>query len=122
MKMLTFTLILCLAAVGYAQQYKYLQLNRDIIEARLTSAPAKNKDRKERLEAMFRESGCKDDRLIEQKVNGSALPNVLCNLTGSSDEKIIVGAHYDNEGSGAGIVDNWSGASISKKICQRSRE
>ncbi len=111
MKFLGPLVLLCVSLVGHAQ-VKFTQLRRDIIEARLSSAPVKNKERKERLQAMFRESGCKDDRLVEQKVSGSTLPNVICILPGMSDEEIIVGAHYDNQGAGSGIVDNWSGASL----------
>jgi Zn-dependent M28 family amino/carboxypeptidase len=105
-------LILSLAVLADAQQFRYMQVKRDIIEARLISAPPKNKDRRARLEAMFQESGCKDDHLAAQKVSGSSLPNVICTLPGQTDVEIIVGAHYDNQGAGSGIVDNWSGAAL----------
>jgi Zn-dependent M28 family amino/carboxypeptidase len=33
-------------------------------------------------------------------------------LPGSSDQVIIVGAHFDRVPEGDGVVDNWSGASL----------
>ena len=61
---------------------------------------------------MFAEAGCDDQHLSEQKVKGSTLPNVICVLPGTSDKVIIVGAHFDHVSAGAGVVDNWSGASL----------
>ncbi len=50
--------------------------------------------------------------MSEQQVKGSKLPNVICTLQGESDSLIVVGAHFDHSGQGAGVVDNWSGAGL----------
>ena len=61
---------------------------------------------------MFAEAGCGDQHISEQRVKGSKPPNLICTLPGSSDQVIIVGAHFDRTPEGDGVVDNWSGASL----------
>jgi putative aminopeptidase FrvX len=97
--------------LSYAQ-FQFASLKREVVEARLTNVPVKNKDRKQRLEELFREAGCHEAKLISQNVVLSTLPNIICILPGASETEIVVGAHFDNQGAGAGIVDNWSGASM----------
>ena len=107
-----------LASVADGQQVRFFPVNKDIVEAHLKDAPSKNEDRKVRLEELFQDAGCKDENLANQKVNGSRLPNVICTLSGPSESVIIVGAHFDNQGAGSGIVDNWSGASLLPHLYQ----
>ena len=82
---------------------------REIIEKRLSQAVGKNDARKAALLQMFGEAGCNGERLTEQKVEGSKLPNVICVLPGSTDSIILVGAHFDAFKGSAGVADNWSG-------------
>jgi hypothetical protein len=72
----------------------------------------KDKQRKETLKHVFKEAGRDDQQLIEPSVKGSKLPNVICMLPGSSENTIIVGAHFDHADAGDGVIDNWSGASL----------
>jgi Zn-dependent M28 family amino/carboxypeptidase len=44
-------------------------------------------------------------------VKGSRQGNVICTLQGTSDETIVIGAHFDTI-NGLGVVDNWSGAAL----------
>src|SRR5262249_7073599 len=97
---------------GHAQQLKFNIVGKEIVWARLRGGPVENPDRRTRLEELFRQAGCTDDRLTNQVVKSSKLPNVICMLPGGRDYTIIVGAHFDNRGAGGGIVDNWSGASL----------
>ena len=47
-------------------------------------------------------------------------PNLICVLPGTSDEEIAGGAHFDHVKTGAGVVDNWSGASrLPELVIQR---
>ncbi len=122
-KILVLTVMCFLVVLAHAQQQiRFAVVNRQIVEARLKSGPPKNDDRKDRLEQLFREAGCENERLTNQKVNGSKLPNVICTLPGSSEFVIIVGAHFDNQGSGTGIVDNWSGASMLPSLYETLRD
>lgn len=92
-------------------------VERAIIEERLKAPPLKNDERGRRLRRLFRESGCGGDRLLDQAVKGSKIPNVICMLPGASEEVIVVGAHFDHRG-GDGVADNWSGASLLPSLLQ----
>jgi len=103
-------LLLSLAIAAESVQYKLV--SRDIVEARLRRYSGNNKQREATIKQMFTEAGCDDQHLSEQLVKESRLPNVICALPGSSDEVIIVGAHFDHVPDVDGVVDNWSGASL----------
>jgi Zn-dependent M28 family amino/carboxypeptidase len=102
--------LLTVGAVG--QNFRYNLDSRDVIKTRLERFTGKNKQREETLKQMFKEAGCDDQQLIEPSVKGSKLPNVICMLPGSSENAIIVGAHFDHVDAGNGVIDNWSGASL----------
>ena len=72
----------------------------------------KNEERGKTLRALFEEVDCNGDRLTEQAVKGSRIPNIICKLPGSEQSEIVVGAHFDKVARGKGVVDNWSGASL----------
>ena len=96
----------------------FMQQSRDAVEARFRDCPRKNGDRQKKLEEMFRIAGCTGDQLTEQPVKGKREPNVVCTLRGETDSVIIVGAHFDNDGRGRGVIDNWSGASLLPTLYQ----
>ncbi len=83
-----------------------------MVESRLESYGGNDKKREATLKQMFVDAGCDEQHLSEQLVKGSHHPNVVCVLPGSSDRRIIVGAHFDHVSDGDGVVDNWSGASL----------
>jgi hypothetical protein len=84
-------------------------LPRAVVESRLKSFSTKNGEREALIRKWFVESGCPD--ISEQTVERKLPPNVICVLPGESHEVIVVGAHTDKvEGSGDGVVDNWTGA------------
>lgn len=78
---------------------------------RLRNAPTSNAARRDRIEELFETAGCRN-ALIEQTIDGTALPNLVCTLPGASDRRIVIGAHYDKVKPGRGIADNWSGAAM----------
>ncbi|MFN7925188.1 MAG: M28 family peptidase [Bryobacteraceae bacterium] len=94
------------------QAISYRTMAPDILRQRLDSPPKKNEEREARLFRMFEEAGCKPDELRRQKLPASKHSNVICSLPGAVDDAIVVGAHLDMTGSGSGVVDNWSGASM----------
>jgi len=98
--------------VATAEKVRYNPVSREVIEARLARYTGNNAQREATLKQMFAEAGCDDQRISEQPVKGSNLPNVICLLPGNSDKIIIVGAHFDRVSEGDGVVDNWSGASL----------
>jgi peptidase M28-like protein len=107
-------LLISLAIAAESVQYK--PVSRDVVEARLRRYSGNNKQREATIKQMFTDAGCDDQHLSEQPVKESRLPNVICALPGSSDEVIIVGAHFDHVPDVDGVVDNWSGASLLPSI------
>jgi peptidase M28-like protein len=95
-----------------AEEIRFRTVLRPVIETRLAKYSGGNSEREDHLKQMFRDAGCDDQRLSEQVVKGSKLPNVICVLPGSSQRYIIVGAHFDRVPEGDGVVDNWSGAAL----------
>jgi len=100
----------CPCAMG--QSVKYQPVPREVVESRLGRYTGNNKQREAMLKQMFTDAGCDDQHIYEQPVKGSKLPNIICTLPGSSEQVIIVGAHFDRVSEGDGVVDNWSGASL----------
>ena len=92
-------------------------LSKSDIEQRLQRYNGDDDQREQALKQMFEAAGCK--QLTEQPVKGhKKTPNVICTLPGDSQDTIIVGAHFDHVDRGAGVVDNWSGASLLPSMYQ----
>src|ERR1051326_8511885 len=89
-----------------------------LLQERLERVSRKLPERRETLESLFQEAGCKGDRLIAQPVPRSKQPNVICTLPGEGRGTIVVGAHFDLVSKGMGVVDNWSGAALLPSLYQ----
>src|SRR4051794_36144947 len=83
-----------------AQTIEFKKLNEEMLQERLRLANPQNSERYRILKNLFANSGCHDTVLREQKVKGSAEPNMICGVPGTGDHprKIIVGAHFDCDG------------------------
>ncbi len=81
--------------------------------SRLEDPPFRNPDREEAV-AQYFAGLCPQIRL--QKINYHKGHNVICRIPGSSQKRIIVGAHYDRIGAGRGIADNWSGIVLVSRL------
>lgn len=112
------SLLVLLSTKTAAQTVKFDPIPREVIEARLDRYAGNNDKREATLKNLFAEAGCGEQHLLEQKVEGSKVPNVICILPGTSDKVIIVGAHFDRAPEGDGVVDNWSGASLLPSLYQ----
>jgi Zn-dependent M28 family amino/carboxypeptidase len=104
----------CALAVSLSAQgrLEYKAVKRELVQERLHRVARKNPERELTLWRMFEEAGCAGDRLAEQRVKGSRLPNLICTLPGETSAVIVVGGHFDTDEQGLGAVDNWSGASL----------
>jgi uncharacterized protein YlaN (UPF0358 family) len=100
------------AGVAQTQQLSIKPVDRQVIEIRLREVSRNNNERQANLVRLFEQAGCTNEHLVQQRVEGSGIPNVICTLPGSTDTVIIVGAHFDVASLGKGVVDNWSGASL----------
>jgi Zn-dependent M28 family amino/carboxypeptidase len=110
--------LLLLPAATFAQSGRFIQLPREIIEDRLMQYGGSDSFRANTLKRLFQSAGCSGNRLSEKKVPDSANPNIICTLSGTSDQVIIVGAHFDHILKGSGTADNWSGASLLPSLYQ----
>jgi hypothetical protein len=115
-------LLLLSRRVAIADTLRFNPVSRTVVETRLWKYAGNDSQREAALKKMFAEAGCDDQRLSEQPVKGSNLPNVICVQPGSSDKVIIVGAHFDHVSAGDGVVDNWSGASLLPSLYQTVRD
>ena len=88
------------------------QLSGGDIE-RLESAPRDNVER-ERLARFYLESHC--DVVTSDRIPGSSFNNHSCRIPGASEERIVVGAHYDKVNEGRGIIDNWTGVVLTARL------
>ena len=105
-------LFIAVSAAVAAQKIEFIPVKPSVLEERLRRVRTKIQEREQTLRALFESAGCADDRLQEQAVKGGRTPNLICTLEGTEDATVIVAAHYDKVPSGAGVVDDWSGASM----------
>lgn len=113
------SLVAAAGALAQSVSIQFKSVDRTILSDRLGRVSTNNSERAQRLMEMFREAGCTGDRLREQPVKGSKVPNVICTHPGQSGDTIVVGARLDWWGSaGQGVVDNWSGAVLLPTLYQ----
>lgn len=101
----------------FASGLSFQALKKEVVEQRLESFSRDDTQREVILKSMFAQVGC-GDHLTEEAVKHVKQPDLICVLPGQTDETVIVGAHFDHVNAGAGVVDNWSGASLLPSLYQ----
>jgi Zn-dependent M28 family amino/carboxypeptidase len=77
------------------------------IEAEFTSVPCKNEDRLAAVKLLFEKVGAPPSEVsIDSYKN---VENLVIRKQGTSQDKIVIGAHYDKVAEGCGAIDNWTG-------------
>ncbi len=72
------------------------------------SVPCKNEERLPAVKALFLQMGASEADITIEKIKD--VENIVLRKQGATDEKIIIGAHYDLAGDGScGAADNWTG-------------
>jgi len=109
-----------LAAGLYGKGFTFRTIPAETVVERLDRIErGDNAARQRELGGLLAGAGCVDERMAEQAVKGSKLPNVVCTLPGEEAERVIlVTAHFDKVRAGAGAIDNWSGASLLPSLFQ----
>jgi Zn-dependent M28 family amino/carboxypeptidase len=79
----------------------------DEIAQDFTQVPCTNKERLNGAKSLFEKMQAPSWLISVAKLNG--VENLVVRQPGSSDEIIVMGAHYDFAERGCGAVDNWSG-------------
>jgi hypothetical protein len=90
-----------------AQQNEIKISTPEQIKAEFDSLPCKNEDRLNAAKALFEKMGAPASDISIDKYKN--VENLVIRKQGISQEKIIVGAHYDKVPDGCGAIDNWSG-------------
>jgi hypothetical protein len=93
-------------------QVHFKMQTQEVVEERLRKFGGSDFEREAKLKKLFLDSGCSPDELKEETVKAKQPPNLMCVLPGTTDQTILVGAHFDHVDLGDGVVDNWSGASL----------
>jgi len=89
------------------QQAQLIISTREEIGAEFKNVPCKNEERQTAVKALFEKMGVRASEIIVEKFKG--VENVVVLKKGASEEKIVIGAHYDKVDLGCGAIDNWTG-------------
>lgn len=81
--------------------------SREQIAAEFKDVPCKNDERQKAVKALFERMGAPSSEIIVEKSKN--VENVVLRRKGASEEKIVIGAHYDKVDLGCGAIDNWTG-------------
>src|SRR5215475_10744148 len=112
-KLLAVVCILLISSVAFAQQADGASKMRistfEEIRSAFDSVPCKNSDRQKTVKELFEKMGAKPDEIAVEKIRG--VENVVIHKAAAteSQEKIVIGAHYDKVSDGCGAIDNWTG-------------
>ena len=77
------------------------------LKADFDSVPCQNDDRLASVRALFEKMGAPPSDISLDKYK--SVENLVVRKKGASEEKIVIGAHYDKVSEGCGAVDNWTG-------------
>jgi acetylornithine deacetylase/succinyl-diaminopimelate desuccinylase-like protein len=112
MKNLPFALLLLLVLphtiVPRASDSALVLSTLDEFREEFIAVPCRNEDRLSAVKELFLKMGAPEADITIEKLKD--VENILLRKPGETDEKIIIGAHYDLAGDGScGAADNWTG-------------
>jgi hypothetical protein len=96
-----------LSGVSRAQQEKINFSTPEQIKEEFNTVPCKDSDRLNAVKALFEKIGAAPSDITIEKFKN--VENLMVRKQGKTDEKIVVGAHYDKVPEGCGAIDNWTG-------------
>jgi hypothetical protein len=103
------TLFLVLPQPLQAGQQKITSSTPDQFKEEFKSVPCKDSERLNAAKALFERMGAPAADISIEKFKDREVENLVVRKQGETDEKIIVGAHYDKVPDGCGAIDNWTG-------------
>jgi Zn-dependent M28 family amino/carboxypeptidase len=77
------------------------------LKEEFNSVPCKDAERLTAVKTLFEKMGAAASDISIEKFKN--VENLVIRKPGATDEKIIVGAHYDKVANGCGAIDNWTG-------------
>jgi Iap family predicted aminopeptidase len=112
-----FLLISLIASVPVLVSAQGIKLaSKEDIAAAVNAVPCKIEERLEGVRKQFLAAGAKEEDIKIEKFDKDKISNVVVLKKGTTDETVIIGAHYDRVDSGCGVVDNWTGVVIMTQI------
>lgn len=89
---------------------------KEDIEAAVKAVPCKSEERLNGVKKQFVDAGARDEDIKIEKFDKDKISNVVVYKKGSTDETVIIGAHYDRADVGCGVFDNWSGIVVMTQL------
>ena len=86
---------LILVVACLADNLTYLRIDRSVIDKRLQTVPATDKDRVAAIRAQFKAAGCAGDQIQEQAIPDEDLPNIICTIPGPEPGAIVIATRLD---------------------------
>ena len=102
-----FALLLVFCGTAQAQEQRVVISTLEEIADNFVQVPCANKDRLTSARALFEKMQATAPEISIAKFPG--VENLVVRQNGTSDETIVIGAHYDLAELGCGAVDNWTG-------------
>lgn len=99
--------LLLFSAVFSQQKSIRLSTEEDIRE-NLKTVRCKNSERLDAVKSLFQAMGAGEPDISIEKFD-SGLQNLVVKKKGTTNEIVIIGAHYDKVNDGCGAIDNWTG-------------
>ncbi len=99
-----------------APQGQLVISTREQIADEFKNVPCKNEERQKAALALFERMGARSSEITVEKLKN--VENVVVRKKGVSDEKIVIGAHYDKVDLGCGAIDNWTGIVAMAHVCR----
>jgi Zn-dependent M28 family amino/carboxypeptidase len=94
-------------ASSSTQQKELVISTPEEFKGEFDSVPCKDEDRLNAVKVLFEKMGAtQSDISIEKYKN---VENLVVRKQGTSEETIVIGAHYDKVADGCGALDNWTG-------------
>lgn len=100
---------LCMT-VFLQQSSKAIVATEANIKTDIEQVPCKSDERLAAVKKLFIAKGASENDLIVEKYEKAE--NLVITKKGSSDETVVIGAHYDKVDDGCGAIDNWTGIVI----------
>ncbi len=98
----------------FAQEVKIS--TKEEIKASVEAVPCKQDERLDGVKKLFLDAGAKEDAIKTEEFKKGKITNLVVIKKGTTDETVIIGAHYDRTSSGCGVVDNWTGLVVMAHI------
>src|SRR5262245_50079573 len=100
-------LLIFFSPTGFAGQQAITLSTVDDIANDFRDVPCKHNQRLEAVRALFMRMGASASEITTTRFRGAE--NLVVMRNGSTDETVVIGAHYDFTDLGCGAIDNWSG-------------